>query len=79
MKSEAVAAILASEGLAEVAVSSQHARRSFVPQCTIVRRLCDFFFGSLFQKACKHLNRNAAVKQTNKQTSFEESLSETVK
>ena len=44
-----------------------------------IQLLCDFFFGSLFQKACKHLNRNVAVKQTNKQTSFEESLSETVK
>jgi len=33
-KSEAVVAILASEGLAQVAVSCQHARRSFVPQCT---------------------------------------------
>jgi len=35
MKSEAVVAILASEGLAQVAVSCQHARRSFVPQCTL--------------------------------------------
>ena len=31
MKSEAAVAILASEGLAQVAVSCQHARRSFVP------------------------------------------------
>ena len=31
---EAVVAILASEGLAQVAVSCQHARRSFVPHCT---------------------------------------------
>ena len=35
MKSEAVVAILASEGLAQVAVSYQHARRSFVPPCTV--------------------------------------------
>jgi len=31
MKSEAVVAILASEGLAQAAASGQHARRSFVP------------------------------------------------
>ena len=31
MKGEAAVAILASEGLAQVAVSCQHARRSFVP------------------------------------------------
>jgi len=31
MKSEAVVAILASEGLAQVAVSCQHARGFFVP------------------------------------------------
>jgi len=35
MKIEPAVAILASEGLAQVAVSCQHARRSFVPQCTI--------------------------------------------
>jgi len=31
MKTEVAVAILASEGLAQVAVSCQHARRSFVP------------------------------------------------
>jgi len=31
MEGEAAVAILASEGLAQVAVSCQHARRSFVP------------------------------------------------
>jgi len=34
MKCEAAVAILASEGLALVSVSRQHARRSFVPPCT---------------------------------------------
>ena len=34
MKREAAVTILASEGLALVSVSRQHARRSFVPQCT---------------------------------------------
>jgi len=36
MKSEAVVAILASEGLAQVAVSCQRARGSFVPQIHFV-------------------------------------------
>jgi len=34
MKCEAAVAILTSEGLALVSVSRQHARSSFVPQCT---------------------------------------------
>jgi len=38
MKGEAAVAILASEGLAQVAVSCQHARSSSVPQCTICIR-----------------------------------------
>ena len=43
MKSEAVVAILASEDLAQVAVSSQHARRCFVSQCLRP----DFFFSGV--------------------------------
>jgi hypothetical protein len=35
MKSKVAVVIRASEGLAQVAVSCQHARRSFVPQCTV--------------------------------------------
>jgi len=49
MKSEAVVAILASEGLAQVAVSCQHARRSFVPQCTLLLfRSCLLFSSIVF-------------------------------
>jgi len=36
MKCKAAVAILASEGLALVSVSRQHARKSIVPQCTFV-------------------------------------------
>jgi len=43
MKSEAVVAILASEGLAQVAISCQHARISFVPQCTNFLFVLTFF------------------------------------
>jgi len=39
MKGEALVVILASEGLAQVAVSCQHARRSFVPQCTKIQKI----------------------------------------
>jgi len=39
MKGEAAVAILASEGLAQVAVSCQHARRSFVPPSVCLLRL----------------------------------------
>ena len=46
MKGEALVVILASEGLAQVAVSCQHARRSFVPQCTKIQKKKFFFLSS---------------------------------
>jgi len=51
MKGEALVVILASEGLAQVAVSCQHARRSFVPQCTKIQKISFFFSFVTCQKS----------------------------
>jgi len=51
MKGEALVVILASEGLAQVAVSCQHARRSFVPQCTKIQKNSFFFSFVTCQKS----------------------------
>ena len=44
MEGEAAVAILASEGLAQVAVSCQHARRSFVPLMLLIVFVVALFY-----------------------------------
>ena len=65
MKCEAAVAILASKGLALVSVCRQHARNSFVPQCTI-RFFLLVFKSNIVDASTKvvpHMANNAIVQE----------------